>query len=94
MEFSPGTNQESTVPPRERADRLPEAIAFGARVRQLREKRGWTQERLAAEADVHVVQVSHIEMGATDPKLSTVLKLAKAFQMAPSALFRPLDKRG
>lgn len=65
------------MPPRKDAYE-PEAIAFGERVRALRLKRGWTQERLAEEADLNFVQVSHIERGANEPKLTTIIRLARA----------------
>ena len=66
------------MPPRAKRDRLPEAIAFGKRVRALREARDWTQEHLAEEADLNWLQIGHIERGASDPKLSTVMRIARA----------------
>lgn len=51
---------------------------FGERVRELRLRRGWTQERLAEEAELNAVQVSHIERGANEPKLTTIIRLARA----------------
>jgi len=58
--------------------REPEAIAFGKRVRELREARGWTQEQLAEAAGLTSVQVSRIENGANEPKLTTILRLVRA----------------
>ena len=52
---------------------------FGGLVRQLRDARGWTQEKLAREADITVTSVSNVERGATKPTAETVEKLAKAF---------------
>lgn len=65
------------VPPRRNVYE-PEAVAFGERVRALRLKHGWTQERLAEEAELNSVQVSHIERGANEPKLTTIIRLARA----------------
>lgn len=65
------------VPPA-RKGKVPEAVAFGERVRALRLKRGWSQEQLAEEADLNSVQVSHIERGANEPKLTTIIRLARA----------------
>jgi len=48
------------------------------RVRELRDARRWTQERLAEAAGLTPVQLSRIENGANDPKLTTVLRLARA----------------
>jgi transcriptional regulator with XRE-family HTH domain len=65
------------VPPT-RKRKVPEAVAFGERVKKLRLRREWTQERLAEEADLNSVQVSHIERGANEPKLTTIIRLARA----------------
>ena len=59
---------------------------FGGLVRQLRDARGWTQEKLAREADITVTSVSNVERGATKPSAETVEKLAAAFGLDPSDL--------
>jgi transcriptional regulator with XRE-family HTH domain len=69
---------------------LPEAITFGKRVRALREAKGWTLERLAEEARMNELQVGHIERGASDVKLSTILKLARALGVTASELLRSI----
>ena len=74
------------VPPRAKKSRLPEAIAFGKRLRELREARDWTQEELAERAELNWLQVGHIERGASDPKLSTVIRLARALKVSPADL--------
>ena len=51
---------------------------FAANLRQLREKAGMTQERLGHLAGVHPTEVSRMEAGMRDPRLTTVLKLAGA----------------
>ena len=76
------------MPPRTKAERTKEGIAFGKRVRELREAKGWTQERLAEAAGMNWLQVGHIERGASDPKLSTIVKLAKAFRIPPADLLK------
>ena len=40
---------------------------------------GWSQERAEFESGVSRVQISHIETGEADPRISTVLKLAEAY---------------
>lgn len=67
-------------------ERAPEAVAFGHRVRELRHAHGWTQEQLAEEAALTPVQLSRIENGANEPKLTTILKLAKAFDIDAATL--------
>jgi transcriptional regulator with XRE-family HTH domain len=51
---------------------------LGVRLKQLREERGLTQERLALEADVTVSTLSRIERDAASPRWSTVSKIADA----------------
>ena len=78
------------MPPRSKRDRLPDAIALGKHLRKLREAKGWTLEELGEAAGMNELQVGHIERGATDPKLSTIRKLARAYGMTASALLKPL----
>ena len=42
---------------------------------------GWSQERAEFESGVSRVQISHIETGEADPRISTVMKLAEAYGM-------------
>jgi len=79
---------KQSMPPRKKADRLAVAIAFGKRVRELREAKEWTLEVLAETAKMNELQVGHIERGASDPKLSTMVKLAKALGISISELLR------
>jgi transcriptional regulator with XRE-family HTH domain len=76
------------MPPRKTGKKVPEAVAFGERIRALRLKKGWTQEHLAERAELNSVQVSHIERGANEPKLTTILRLAKALGIAPAELLK------
>jgi DNA-binding XRE family transcriptional regulator len=78
------------MPPRSKGKRTSETIAFGRRIRELRSAKGWTQETLAEQADMNPLQVGHLERGANDPKLSTILKLARAFGIRPEELIRGL----
>ena len=51
---------------------------FAMRLRQIRERRGITQETLAKKAGVSRAYLSRLEMGRHDPPLSRLRKLAKA----------------
>lgn len=53
---------------------------FGKKVRELREKKGMTQEDLAYKADLSVYYVSRIERGKANVSLETVEKIQKALQ--------------
>lgn len=60
---------------------------FGMKVRQLREKRGWSQEELAGRAGLHWTYVGGIERGERNPSLKNILRLAKALGASPRELF-------
>lgn len=52
--------------------------AFGAVLRRMRKERGWTQENLAARADIERTFVSFLERGLRQPTLTSILKIAEA----------------
>jgi transcriptional regulator with XRE-family HTH domain len=58
-----------------------EAEMFGGRVRELREKAGLTQEKLAQAANLTTSFVSTVERGLKTPSLSTILKLARGLKV-------------
>ena len=60
--------------------------SFGNAVRQVREERGWSQERLAEHADLNRSYVGDLERGRAMPSLATLTKLAAALGLQPSAL--------
>jgi len=48
-------------------------------LKEYRNKKGWSQEKLAREADVSYQAVIKIERGYTkSPRLGTIIKIAKA----------------
>jgi len=56
------------------------------RLREIRERKGMTQEALAKAAGVSRAYLSRLEMGRHDPPLSRLRKLAKALRVKVSAL--------
>jgi len=88
-----GDEDARKVPPRKSAKKIPAAVTFGSRVRELRHGRKWTQERLAEEADINVVQLSHIENGLNEPKLTTILRLARALGVRTGELMDGIRTR-
>jgi transcriptional regulator with XRE-family HTH domain len=60
---------------------------FGRRVRQLREIKGRSQERLAAEAQLHATYLSGVERGKRKISIENIAKLAKALEVPIAALF-------
>jgi transcriptional regulator with XRE-family HTH domain len=63
---------------------------FGENVRRARHERGWTQEDLSARTGLAVVQISRIERGKREIRLTTLIRLLEAFDMAPDALLHGL----
>lgn len=59
---------------------------FGLVVRQLRESRGWSQERLAGFADLNRSYMGEIERATVMPSLATAAKLAQALDVPLSEL--------
>ena len=53
------------------------AMNIGTRVRQEREKRGWSRDKLAMEVGVHRNTIAHIENGKFAPKLDTLMHLER-----------------
>jgi transcriptional regulator with XRE-family HTH domain len=60
--------------------------ALGEAIRQLREKRGVTQERLAQDAEVTTGTVSLVERGRSNPAWGTVKAIADALDVSLAEL--------
>jgi len=53
---------------------------FSTRLKELRAKHNWTQQKLAEKANLSFNAITKIEQGAAKhPTLKTLLKLAEAF---------------
>lgn len=59
---------------------------FGTNLRTARRRLGLTQEEVARRSGVHATEVSRIEAGKRDPKVSTLERLAKAVEVKPARL--------
>ncbi len=64
------------------------------RLRELRERRGFSLRKLAKAAGVHYVSLVRLEGGAFDPRLSTVKKLAKALRVTFCELLGCHSRKG
>jgi len=63
-------------------------LRLGARIKALRKKNGYTQERLSELADIDYKYLQRVE-GKNPPalKVDTIERLAKALKVNPSKLF-------
>ena len=64
-----------------------ERLAFGRRVRLLREEIGISQEALAERAGIHRTYLSGLERGERNVGLDNILAVAKALQVSPANFF-------
>ncbi|MBV2228508.1 MAG: helix-turn-helix domain-containing protein [Sphingobacterium mizutaii] len=60
--------------------------ALGRRVRALRSERKLTMEKLAELSGIDYRQLSYIELGQTDPSLSTLHAICKGLEISLSFL--------
>jgi transcriptional regulator with XRE-family HTH domain len=53
----------------------PDAARFGAILKQLREQRGWTRQKLAQRSGITPTYIGILEYGGNIPTLPTILEL-------------------
>ncbi len=63
-------------------------IYFGKRIRQLRLKRGLSQEAFADLCELDRTYIGGIERGERNVSLINIAKIAAAFELPPKELFR------
>ncbi len=61
---------------------------FGANVRHIRERKGWSQDLLSEVSDLHRTYISGIERGVRNPTIDIIERLAEALDVRPSELFK------
>ncbi len=61
---------------------------FGTNLRRLRTNAGLTQMELSNRSGLDMAEISRLERGLKDPRLSTVVRLAAGLQTDPSELVR------
>ena len=66
------------------------SIAFGTRLRELRKKRGLSQEKLAELADLHRNYAGLLERGGANPSLLAIVALARALNVQPAKLLETI----
>ena len=63
---------------------------LGSRIRDLRRRRGWSQNDLAALCGLSTHHLGKIERGAANATLATLLPIAKMLKTSLAALFKGL----
>lgn len=78
-------------------NRLPDhsdiARIFGEVIRELRRKRGLSQEEFGFECELHRTYISLLERGKRIPSLTTIIQLATALKVLPSEIVRRVESR-
>lgn len=60
---------------------------FGETLRSIRNEKKLTMQQLADQAEIELSQIYRIESGKINPKLITIIKIAKALKISPKDLF-------
>ena len=59
---------------------------FGKNLREARLRQGFSQEHLAELCRLHATGMSRLERAVPEPRLSTIVRLARALQIEPAEL--------
>ena len=62
------------------------SAAFGRRLRELRNRQGLSQDALAHATDIHPTAIGRMERGSREPRLTTILRLARGLGVEPGEL--------
>jgi transcriptional regulator with XRE-family HTH domain len=60
--------------------------SFARNLRAARRRVGLSQEALAERSGLHRTEVSLLERAGRDPRLATIVRLARALEVEPAAL--------
>ncbi|TVP77780.1 MAG: XRE family transcriptional regulator [Puniceicoccaceae bacterium] len=66
---------------------------FGEIIRAHREAKGWSQMKLAAEANLHLTALGSIERGRRNPSLLTVYLIANALEIPPEVIIAEVSAK-
>ncbi len=62
------------------------SVAFGLRLREMREERGISQDTLSRVTGIHDTAIGRFERGAREPRLTTIMRLARGLGVRPGVL--------
>lgn len=72
---------------------MPINVAVAETLRELRQKKGVSQEKLAEAIDSHQVYISEIENGKKIPSLSVIYKTAQFFNLLLSDFAAMIEEK-
>jgi transcriptional regulator with XRE-family HTH domain len=59
---------------------------LGENIRRIRRGAGLSQEQLSARSGLHSTEISRLERGVREPRLGTIVRVARALGVAPAEL--------
>jgi transcriptional regulator with XRE-family HTH domain len=59
---------------------------FALNVRRIRAERGLSQEALGVLSGLHRTEISLLERAGREPRLTTIVRIARALKVLPAAL--------
>jgi len=65
---------------------------LGQNIREHRLTKGWSQEQLAANADLHRTYLGAVERGERNVSLDNIVAIASALKISPSDLMQGIAK--
>ena len=72
---------------------MPINMAVAETLRELRQKKGISQEKLAEAIDSHQVYISEIETGKKIPSLPVIYRVARYFEISLSDFVAMIEER-
>lgn len=70
------------------------SVAFGRRMRELRAEYGVSQDEIASRTGIHPTTIGRLERGANEPRLTTILRIARALHVQPGDLLNDVRHAG
>jgi transcriptional regulator with XRE-family HTH domain len=68
-------------------------LALGERIRELREKKRWSQEEFADLCGLHRTAIGFLERAERNPRLDTLMTISKGLGITVSELLEGLERR-
>ena len=63
-----------------------EDLTTGEKIKKYRLEKGWTQEKLAKEAEISTISIQQYEGNRRNAKFETIIKIAEALEVPPIEL--------
>jgi transcriptional regulator with XRE-family HTH domain len=89
----PGTPASKSLRPRRDNASTDDIAIFSRNVAEARAQRKLLQAQVSARSGIHVTEISRIERGLRDPRISTLIRLARALNVRPARLLDGINKR-